>query len=233
MLNPCIPLEETEKTEGGKSLEMRVAEREGTLRGMQVSADEIKAFDKISTMLSGGQFGGTEAGAVEAAAAKGLTPTAGCVINQRTIRACTIIQDCINECGGGCVPTGGGFSGSGFSGSGFGRAGVQPADRLAHLGADVERASSAGPQRPAGHAPLAPRSRDPSSCRRNRGDRCAPAGPRTHRRTEAHRSSRASAVHAPAPARRRGRAAACRFDVDPNTPIPAPSRITATPVTAS
>jgi bifunctional N-acetylglucosamine-1-phosphate-uridyltransferase/glucosamine-1-phosphate-acetyltransferase GlmU-like protein len=78
-----------EKSEGVKSLEMRVAELEDKLKGLQISEEEMRAYNKVSTMLSGGQ--GITAEAVDPG---GATPAAGCVINQCTIRACTVVQQC-------------------------------------------------------------------------------------------------------------------------------------------
>jgi hypothetical protein len=119
-----------------KTLEMRVAELEDKLKGLQVTEEEMKAYNKVAAMMGGG---------APSAAATGdqlaLTPAPdSCVIAQCTIRVCTvlqctvractiractiractirqccIIQDCINECGGGGF--GGGFMGGGGFGS--------------------------------------------------------------------------------------------------------------------
>ncbi len=125
-----------------KSLEMRIAELEDKLKGMEVTEEEMAAYNKVAGMMASGP--------VAAGASAELTPAPGncvisqcvrpCVVNQciractvvspctiractvvsqctvvnQCIRACTIIQDCINECGGGCAPGGGGFSSGGF-----------------------------------------------------------------------------------------------------------------------
>lgn len=127
-----------DKKDSEKTLEMRVAELEDKLKGLQVTEEEMKAYNKVAAMLGGGAAAPS---GMEAAGAVGLTPVPdSCVINQCvractivqqcirqcvisqciracTIRACTIrqccIQDCINECGGG----GGGFMGGGGFGT--------------------------------------------------------------------------------------------------------------------
>ena len=103
-----------------KSLEMRVAELEDKLSKVHITEDEMKAYQKVSSLIGGG--GAPNAGCV-------LDCVGGCinecairactVIRSCTIRACTIIRACTYECGGGCAPGGGGFSGgSGFGGLG-------------------------------------------------------------------------------------------------------------------
>ena len=108
-----------------KSLEMRVAELEDKLSKLHVTEDEMKAYQKVSSLLGSGGGGG-------------VSPRAGCIldcsigggcINECGIRACTIIRSCTiractiractYECGGECLPGGGGFSGGGGFG-GFG-----------------------------------------------------------------------------------------------------------------
>jgi hypothetical protein len=119
---------ESDKSEksAAKTLEMRVAELEDKLRGMHVTEEEMKAYQKVASLMGAG------AAPAAAAAAPALTP-ANCIISQCTIvaqcirpctvvyqciRACTIrnctivsqcIQDCINECGGGLPGPIGGF----------------------------------------------------------------------------------------------------------------------------
>src|SRR6185369_3225366 len=103
-----------------KSLEMRVAELEDKLSKLHITEDEMKAYQKVSSLL--GQGGGG-----------GISPRAGCVldcnivgncINECSIRACTIIRsctiractsECLAECsgGGGGMIGGGGFGGFG------------------------------------------------------------------------------------------------------------------------
>ena len=92
-----------------KSLEMRVAELEDKLSKLHITEDEMKAYQKVSSLL--GQGGGG-----------GISPRAGCVldcnivghcINECSIRACT--SECLAECsgGGGGMIGGGGFGGFG------------------------------------------------------------------------------------------------------------------------
>ena len=105
-----------------KSLEMRVAELEDKLSKLHITEDEMKAYQKVSSLLGSG--GG------------GVSPRAGCVldcsggcINECAIRACTIVRSCTIractiractfECGGECLPGGGGLVGGGGFG-GFG-----------------------------------------------------------------------------------------------------------------
>src|SRR6185369_3195577 len=97
-----------------KSLEMRVAELEDKLSKLHITEDEMKAYQKVSSLL--GQGGGG-----------GISPRAGCVldcnivgncINECSIRACTIracTSECLAECsgGGGGMIGGGGFGGFG------------------------------------------------------------------------------------------------------------------------
>ena len=128
-----------ERKEGEKTLEMRVAELEDKLKGMQITEEEMRVYNKVAALM-GASPQTANVGNVA------LTPgpsdcvvtqcIRSCVISQcirsctivtqciractvvnPCIRACTIIQDCINECGGGCAPGGGGFSGGGGFGS--------------------------------------------------------------------------------------------------------------------
>jgi hypothetical protein len=135
-----------DKKESEKTLEMRITELEDKLKGLQVTEEEMKAYNKVASLMAGGvpQPG---AGVEAAVGSVGLTPApSSCVIQQCVIqqcirpctvvqqcirpctirpctvvqpcvRACTIISDCINECGGGCAPGGGGFIGGGGFGS--------------------------------------------------------------------------------------------------------------------
>ncbi|HJY31154.1 MAG TPA: hypothetical protein VJ306_24165 [Pyrinomonadaceae bacterium] len=105
-----------------KSLEMRVAELEDKLSKLHITEEEMKAYQKVSSLLGSG--GG------------GASPRAGCIldcsggcINECSIRACTIVRSCTIractiractfECGGECLPGGGGLMGGGGFG-GFG-----------------------------------------------------------------------------------------------------------------
>ncbi len=125
-----------------RSLEMRVAELEDKLSGMQITEEEMRAFNKVANLM-GMSAQQTAAPAPADVAAYTPAPSAcvvsqcvractvvsqcirsctvvsqcirPCVINQ-CVRACTIVQDCINECGGGCAP-GGPFAGGGGFGT--------------------------------------------------------------------------------------------------------------------
>lgn len=129
--------------ETDKTLEMRVAELEDKLKGMQVTEDEMRAYNKVASMMAAAPPTATAATAeltphpdaciiqqcirpcvvqqctIRACTIRACTVVSQCTvvqqctIVQQCIRACTIIQDCINECGGGCAPGGGGFGGAG------------------------------------------------------------------------------------------------------------------------
>jgi hypothetical protein len=115
-----------EKKEGEKTLEMRVAELEDKLKGMQISEEEMRAFHKVSALIGGGAAAGAPENLTIQQCAIRSCVVRSCVVQQCQIRPCVIQQcvvrsciqacilDCINECGGGCAPGGGGFSGGGF-----------------------------------------------------------------------------------------------------------------------
>ena len=124
-----------------KTLEMRVAELEDKMSAMNITEEEMAAFNKVASLM-----GGPAAAAPAAGNPAGLTPVPGncivanCIISQCTIRQCTVISactvisqctirqctvinpctiisqcinQCINECGGGLpAPVGGGGFGS-------------------------------------------------------------------------------------------------------------------------
>ena len=109
-----------------KTLEMRVAELEDRLAKIHITEDELKAYQKVASLV-GGQ-----------AAAAGPTPQpftcigpcvpnpcviSQCIIQQCIIRQCIIrqciIQQCTFECGGGS-PGGGQIGGGGLGGIGGG-----------------------------------------------------------------------------------------------------------------
>jgi hypothetical protein len=107
-----------------KSLEMRVAELEDKLSKVHVTEEEMKAFQKVSSLLSAGGAS-PQAGCVLDCSGGCISECAirACTIRACTVRACTIractIRACTFECGGECVPGGGGLSGGGGFG-GFG-----------------------------------------------------------------------------------------------------------------
>lgn len=77
---------------------MRVAELEDKLKGMQVSEEEMRAFNKVSALMGGGvQAGG--AGEQLTAVSPAIPGPDNCVI-QQCIRACTVVQQCtvIQQC---------------------------------------------------------------------------------------------------------------------------------------
>ena len=118
---------EDKGSEKPKSLEMRVAELEDKISQMHVTEEELKAYQKV-TSLMGGQM----------AAAPGTstvpsicTISPQCVINPVCIvRRCIINPICIIrciinpicqcfECGGGCAPGGVGGGAGGFGSFGM------------------------------------------------------------------------------------------------------------------
>ncbi|MCM3874160.1 MAG: hypothetical protein ND895_26020 [Pyrinomonadaceae bacterium] len=104
-----------------KTLEMRVAELEDKLSKVHITEEEMKAYQKVSSLIGGAATPSPNAGCI-------LDCVGGC-INECAIRACTIVRSCTVractiractfECGGNCDPGGGGF----FGGGGFGRLG--------------------------------------------------------------------------------------------------------------
>ena len=101
-----------------KSLEMRVAELEDKLSKMHITEEEMKAYQKVSSLV-----GAPGANPVAGGCIVDCNIGGGC-INECTIRACTILRQCtilryctiIRQC---CFEGGGG----GFSGGGFGSLG--------------------------------------------------------------------------------------------------------------
>jgi len=132
--------------ESEKTLEMRVAELEDKLKGLQVTEEEMKAYNKVAALMGGGAAAPSAAGiaapssiptpdncvisqciractvvqqcTIRACTIRVCTVVQQCTIRACTIRQCCIIQDCINECDGG-----GGFGGGGLGGGGFGSLG--------------------------------------------------------------------------------------------------------------
>jgi len=107
-----------EEKKESKTLEMRVAELEDKLAKMHVTEEEMKAYEKVSSLMGSG-------------AAATATSTSPCVATSCTIRPCTVrpcvirpcvirpciihpCWECIHECGGGCLPGGGSMGGGGF-----------------------------------------------------------------------------------------------------------------------
>jgi hypothetical protein len=95
-----------------KSLEMRVAELEDKLSKLHITEDEMKAYQKVSSLLGAGT-GGAEAAEGASTAASIRT----CIIRTCIIRTCIIV--CINECTCGPCIIGGGGVGGGFGGLGM------------------------------------------------------------------------------------------------------------------
>ena len=114
------------KPKDPKSLEMRIAELEDKLAKMHVTEDEMKAYQKVSSLMGQGAQAAQPAagcvvdctGCINECMIRACTVVRYCIVRYCTvIRNCTIIRDCF-ECGGGCAPGGGGFGGGGFGGFG-------------------------------------------------------------------------------------------------------------------
>jgi hypothetical protein len=100
-----------------KTLEMRVAALEDKLANVQITEEEMRAFNKVSALLAGQPVAGGAASAVQAQAVPALSPTV-CVIPRRVIAIRPICYECI--CGPcNCGPGGGFFGGGGFGTLGF------------------------------------------------------------------------------------------------------------------
>jgi hypothetical protein len=98
-----------------KSLEMRVAELEDRLSKMHITEEEMKAYQKVSSLV------GAQAGAAPALSPQFCTCTVfRCIVHPVCIIRCIIrCFECF-ECGGGCIPGGG----TGAAGGGFGTLGM-------------------------------------------------------------------------------------------------------------
>ncbi len=106
---------EQKNPEQQKSLEMRVAELEDRLSKMHVTEEEMKAYQKVSSLL-----GGQTAGGVAPALSPQICTIVRCYIHPICWIRCIIrVCECF-ECGGGCLPGGG----AGSVGGGFGSLGM-------------------------------------------------------------------------------------------------------------
>ncbi|HET9711838.1 MAG TPA: hypothetical protein VFP64_08150 [Pyrinomonadaceae bacterium] len=113
-----------------KSLEMRVAELEDKLSKVHITEEEMKAYQKVSSLMGGGGGGiSPQAGCILDCSGGCISECRVCLIRQCAILQCIIrqpiirqpiIRACTVECGGECLPGGGGMVGGG----GFGGFGV-------------------------------------------------------------------------------------------------------------
>ena len=126
------------KDKDEKSLEARVASLEDRLAQMNVTDEEMQAYQKVSALMGGGG-GGVSAGCVSDCVASCLneclirqcTIVRACTISQCTVvRQCTIVRACtisqctiVRQCTVECYECGGGLPGSGALGGGFGTLG--------------------------------------------------------------------------------------------------------------
>lgn len=77
-----------------KTLEMRVAELEDKLKGLQVTEEEMRAYNKVAALMGHATAAPAAAPMAASGASAALTPVPdACVINQ-CIRACTVVQQC-------------------------------------------------------------------------------------------------------------------------------------------
>jgi hypothetical protein len=105
-----------EKKSGEKSIEMRLAEIEDKLAKLHITEEEMRAYQKVSSLLGGAS--GMEAGIDPTTAA--LSPTV-CQISPRLRLVPRIVPRIVNECICGpcaCFTSGGGGMG-GFGGFGM------------------------------------------------------------------------------------------------------------------
>ena len=95
-----------DKKESENTLEMRVAELEDKLKGLQITEEEMKAYNKVASLI-GAVAPQTGPGLEATAGGVGLTPNPdNCVIQQciracvvqQCIRSCTVVQQCIRAC---------------------------------------------------------------------------------------------------------------------------------------
>lgn len=105
---------EEKSSEKQKSLEMRVAELEDKLSKLHVTEEEMKAYQKVASLLGAGQAGGGPPLSPE------LCFIVRCIVGP-CIRPLCWRPFCVCfECGGGCFPGGG----AGSAGGGFGSLGM-------------------------------------------------------------------------------------------------------------
>ncbi len=109
-----------------RSLEMRVAELEDKLAKMHVTEEEMKAYQKVSSLMGtgGAQETALTTGCIQSCIQPCIRPCIirPCIIRNCIIRNCIRVCDCwecINECGGGCLPGGGTMGGGGFGSFGM------------------------------------------------------------------------------------------------------------------
>lgn len=106
------------KSSDPKSLEMRVAELEDKLSKVHITEEEMKAYQKVASLM-GAQGGTTPALTPQSCVINCIVYHCTIIRNCTIVRYCTIvnqciINQCINECGGGCLPGGGIAGGGGF-----------------------------------------------------------------------------------------------------------------------
>jgi len=102
--------------EGGRqsevrTLEMRVAELEDRLAGLQITEEEMRAYQKVSGLIAGAAPGLAPVGggmmAAGAQPAVAPVPITQCIINRCIINQCVInnciISHCINNCINRCI----------------------------------------------------------------------------------------------------------------------------------
>jgi hypothetical protein len=107
---------EQKGSEQQKTLEMRVAELEDKLSKLNITEEEMKAYQKVSSLL-----GGESGTAPSTALSPQICTIVRCIVRPICIFHCIIRTICIcYECGGGCLPGGG----AGSAGGGFGSLGM-------------------------------------------------------------------------------------------------------------
>ena len=112
-----------EQTKSERSIEMRLAEIEDKLSQMHITEEEMKAYQKVASMMGGGM--GMQAAGPGTGTQAVNRAIAGPIIRYPILRyVCTCLCPCgpgfCNECTcGPCIQGGGGGFGGGFGGFGM------------------------------------------------------------------------------------------------------------------
>jgi hypothetical protein len=109
------------KDKGEKTIEMRLAELEDKVSKIHITEEEIKAYQKVASLLGGGQIG-AEAQLDPSAAGLGAQAIQCIIQRWRGITPRIVPRrgiECFECSCGPCSTGGGGFGGGGFGGFGM------------------------------------------------------------------------------------------------------------------